>query len=772
VFKDIMCIKSFLPLRYLPAALALLTSLLVGQNTVQALDVTWLGTGPDDNWSSASNWDISPVDGDTLIFSGANRLVNFNDLTLSTNMGLRLDGDAFSLSGNPLTLGAGLTNSIGTNTIGMNLQWGTSGRFLNVAVDSELIIAGTNTINAGDHTYLGGGRIRLKGAHVQLSNSPATIFNSIQYVIDRGSFTNGGGVRITSGTTPTASQLILTNGATMSQIIAAGAIRVGDATGISGQFIMDNSTLRGVTNNMFIPFASGGIGSVIQRGGTNSGLVIVLCQNTTTGGTGSYDMTGGVLETTQIKKNAPVTGTASMSFDNSIVRALPGAVTAFWTNVNTAEIKSGGLTLDSNGESFTVAQAFSGAGRLTKIGSGTVTISGANTFTGGLFASGGTVTLSTANSFGGGVTLTSGTLQIAADGAIPGSLALNGGTIRGNNSTPRTNSVPVTLGGNVTFAVNSDLIFNGVATLTGSRILTVNTTNTFGGGIVESGGSYALTKAGTGNLILTSANTYSSNTTISAGSLILGASGTLPNTPSISVAAGGTFNVSALSGGFTVGSGKTLKGSGTVSGAVNVSGTLSPGTTVGTLTNNGALTLNTGSTLLWEINNAGADSVVATSLNLPATALTLDITALATLTNWNGASATNWVLVHTTGGGIANFNTSKFTITDHFSSSNSLAGGTFSVTSNGTDLVLQFSPSAGDNQARVLTTVNAGAASFSGLPNKGYTIEYTDNIGTAWQKLTSVGANGVVTTDGTGAGNFQDPTTPLPAHRFYRIINP
>lgn len=777
IVKDIMRITSLLSVRHVRATLALVTTLLVGQSTVRALDINWTGGGADEKWSSSGNWDIAPLDGDSLIFSGVNRLNNTNDLVLASNLWVRFDADAFTLNGNGLTLVNGLTNTVGTNTLNLNLSWANVSRFFSAAPDTELVLKGTDSIAAGDHTYLGGGRVRLKGTHLQLVNTPATILNNIEYIVDGGIFTNGGGVRITSATGAAASKMILTNGALMSQIIQAGAIRVGDSTGISGQLILDNSTLRGVSNNLFIPFASGGIGSVTQKGGTNSGFVVALCQNTTTGGTGNYDMVGGVLETYMIKKNAAAAnGTASISFDGSTLRALAGAQTAFFTGLNTAEIKTNGLTLDSNGETFTVGQALSGAGRLTKIGSGTVTFNGASTYSGGLTANGGTVALTTANTFVGGVTLSSGTLQIGNDAAVgPGTLALNGGTIRSTAAaTPRTISVPVSVGGNVTFST-SDLTFTGPVTLTGSRTLTVNNTNTFSNGIGESTASLSLTKAGSGILILNSAaNNYSGNTTISAGTLTLGASAALPNTPIISIAAAGTFNVSALSGGFAVGSGKTLKGSGTVTGAVAISGTIAPGTTTGTLTNNGAMTWNTGSTYLWEVNNAAADSIVASSLDIQATSLTLDITALETLANWNLSTATNWVLAHTTGGGIANFNASKFTIVDHFSSSNSIGSGTFSVTSDGTDLVLQFTPGAvtSDSQSRVLATTSAGAASFSGLPSTGYTIQYTDNLGTTWQTLTTVGSNGVVTTDGSGAASFQDPTNPLPAHRFYRILNP
>src|SRR6185503_10686031 len=125
---------------------------------------------------------------------------------------------------------AGITNSTGTNRIGLDLNWSSTARTFHVAAGSELIIAGNELVNTGDHTNTGGGRIRLTGKHNQPLNPPATILNNVEYVIDGGSFSNAGGVRITSGITPSVSALILTNGASMIQGLAAGAVRVGDFT--------------------------------------------------------------------------------------------------------------------------------------------------------------------------------------------------------------------------------------------------------------------------------------------------------------------------------------------------------------------------------------------------------------------------------------------------------------------------------------------------------------------------------------------------------------
>ncbi len=118
---------------------------------------------------------------------------------------------------------------------------------------------------------------------------------------------------------------------------------------------------------------------------------------------------------------------------------------------------------------------------------------------------------------------------------------------------------------------------------------------------VISGGS-ALNKTGAGTLTLDGANTYSGNTVISQGKLVVGASGSLPNSPQIIVGAGTTFDVSAAVG-FTLGSARTLAGDGTVVGevAVDSGGIISPGTSVGTLTLSDSLTMNGGAVARFEL---------------------------------------------------------------------------------------------------------------------------------------------------------------------------
>jgi fibronectin-binding autotransporter adhesin len=116
--------------------------------------------------------------------------------------------------------------------------------------------------------------------------------------------------------------------------------------------------------------------------------------------------------------------------------------------------------------------------------------------------------------------------------------------------------------------------------------------------------SVAKTNAGT--WVLSGANTYSGTTTVSAGSLIIGATGSVGGSSVLDVASGATLDVSAVSGGFVVGTGQTLRGTGTVVGNTRISGTLSPGNSTGTLTFADNLTLDLNSTSIFQINGLTA----------------------------------------------------------------------------------------------------------------------------------------------------------------------
>ena len=125
-----------------------------------------------------------------------------------------------------------------------------------------------------------------------------------------------------------------------------------------------------------------------------------------------------------------------------------------------------------------------------KVGSGTLVLAGTNTYSGGTVISAGTLDVRNNSSVGTGRVTLDGRHQFLA----------------GANNLTFVNP----------FAINT----SGGAIDTGANTLTVS------GAITDGNGPGALTKTGTGTLVLTNSNTYTGGTTISAGTLQLGDGGT------------------------------------------------------------------------------------------------------------------------------------------------------------------------------------------------------------------------------------------------------
>ena len=132
-------------------------------------------------------------------------------------------------------------------------------------------------------------------------------------------------------------------------------------------------------------------------------------------------------------------------------------------------------------------------------------------------------------------------------------------------------------------------------------------------------GPGGLTKLGGGNLVLNGIDTYGGATTITAGTLSMGATGTAASTTGFDVQTSATMDVSAVTA-FAVGSSQSLTGAGTLVGAMTINGILAPGeSNVGTLSTNAAFTL--AGTSNFEIDKSGGN-VLSNDLVTGITSLT------------------------------------------------------------------------------------------------------------------------------------------------------
>ena len=425
-----------------------------------------------------------------------------------------------------------------------------------------------------------------------------------------------------------------------------------------------------------------GPGGIVQH---NFGTLYLYGTNTYSGGT---TITGGQL--TYYTNSAsfgtgPITFTGTQSILNGSggVVTLPNAwiinnaggvvnfasgntiCTGPWTLQTTPQIKDNNATAP-----LTISGPISGPYGLalqndnsSAIGSGTITLSGANTYTGptgiGQLAAGGITTVSVSSinsvstpaqqpssSLGVPSSVANGTIQIGnAPSANACALIYTG---PGETSDRVINLASTTAGVTIEMDGTGPLILTGgiTATTNGAKTLTLQgsstAANTISGAIVNSSsGATALTKAQAGTWVLGGANTYSGNTTVSAGTLRQGAASVIPNgsgNGTFAVSSGATFDLggynSTLNNAATAGTINNATGGGTptltiganntgvtISGQIkNTTGTLSlVKTGTGSMTLSGANTYAGGTTI-----NAGS-IVITSDGNLGATTGTLTL---------------------------------------------------------------------------------------------------------------------------------------------------
>lgn len=463
----------------------------------------------------------------TLTFSreisGAGILAPTQGLTVLTANN-SYTGGTFASNGGTLQVGVGgTTGSMGTGEVSVFAL--TFNRSNELIVDNLLSGTGTvtqagsgPTILTANNTYSGGttintggtlqagagGETGALGSGQSINNGTLIVNRSNDYSINQTILNNGlisnigagattlnGRIVGTGSLSTTAGTLILNGlGNTFSggATIAAGStlksgVNGGNSALGSGNIVNDGALVL-ESINLFVPGAISGAGSLTQ----SSGRTTLTGTNSYTGGT---TVSGGTLKVGDTNVSGAITGPVTIA---------SGAGLLFVCNTAGGGGACNGSTSGSGIFSGTIVNN----GTLQTQGGGVLNLSGAITGGGRLVTEQGTTVLTADNSYAGGTQNLSGKLQVG-DGGTTGSL----GT------------------GDASF---SNLVFNR------SNQLIVG--NRLSGGTVN--------QIGSGTTILSAENDYTGWTSVAAGTLQVGnggSTGSMGNTPGITVSNGATLDI-------------------------------------------------------------------------------------------------------------------------------------------------------------------------------------------------------------------------------------
>jgi len=330
---------------------------------------------------------------------------------------------------------------------------------------------------------------------------------------------------------------------------------------------------------------------------------------------GSFAVFQGAAGTVTVEGAQTFSGLQFTSSGYTVQSGTAGSLVAF----NGTSTGYTSIRVDS-GVSATVSADIIGAGTLNKLDSGTLTLSGNNAYTGGTLLSGGRLLVGSDTALGiGTLTTAAGTTlsnasavtllnnvqlngALAVDAAAPLTLA---GVLGGAGSLDKTGSGELLLTGANTYTGGTTISAGGVSGSTTSLrgAITNNANLTFiqalAGTFADTlSGTGTLNKQGVGSLLLTGANTFSGDTNVQAGTLLV--------------------DGSLASNAINVANGAALGGTGSLAGTVNVA-------------DGGTLALNSGSTLSVGGLALSAGSVINTGLGLANNAQLIDVAGQLTL---------------------------------------------------------------------------------------------------------------------------------------------
>lgn len=181
---------------------------------------------------------------------------------------------------------------------------------------------------------------------------------------------------------------------------ATAYITIGRYVGAIGHFNISGGTLNQTGNGIGFNVGENGTGTLTVSGtgvlNLNSDGLYLSAEGTGTSDSRAYLNGGTIIAKRVIQRNFNASNYTEFHFNGGILRAQPGAFADFMSNHDLVTVDAGGAFIDSNGQIIAISQALGGTGSLTKQGTGTLTLSGANSYTGNTTVSAGTLSLGTA----------------------------------------------------------------------------------------------------------------------------------------------------------------------------------------------------------------------------------------------------------------------------------------------------------------------------------------------------------------------------------------
>jgi outer membrane autotransporter protein len=595
---------------------ALLAGVSLSAVAAHATDGTWVGGGPPfpTEWTQGNNWNSATVPDNTATFTNNSAPASVDISSPATIRTIQFTSFApayffqnfISLSVN----GTGVVNNSSSLPSFLNfgdLTFNNASTAGNAAITncSNLFFNGTST--AGNATISNCGGVVFRGSSTA---GNATI-------------TNDGGMVFLGSSTAGNAAIINNVNLSFARSSTAGNATITNANGAILNFV-DTTTAGNATiisdGRLSFAFNSTAANATII---TNAGQGTTFSDNSTGGNARLITNAGGVVD---------FSGSLGPAGDGKITAgSIEGAGNYVIGGGNTLIVGSNNLSTEVSGVIADSCGCNPGPGSLVKVGSGTLILSGDNTYTGGTTISGGTLQLGnggTSGSIVGDVTDNgtlainrsdvftfggvisgiggfaqngTGTTILTANNTYTGPTAVNAGILQAGAPNVFAPSSAFTVASGATLNLASfdqtigSLAGAGSVTLGSGTLTTGNdTTSTIFAGTISGSGS--LIKIGGGTFVLSGTNAYTGNTVVNAGTLEV--DGTIANSASV-----------------TVNAGAKLSGTGTVDppGVTIISsgGTLAPGNPTnptGTLTITGNLAFQSGAIYLIQVTSGSASS--------------------------------------------------------------------------------------------------------------------------------------------------------------------